>query len=77
VQIQITLYGLLREKLPLQARGKTTLDAPDGTTLSRILELLSIGNPVTCAINGDIERDLTRLLHDGDQINIFRAAGGG
>lgn len=75
--VHITLYGLLRERLPRAARGKADLDLPEGATLAVLLSQLGIGPDVRCAVNGIVERDMQRTLKHDDELKLFRAAGGG
>ena len=75
--IHLTLYGLMRDLLPREARGKTTLEIPEGESVSFIIENLGIHGTAVFAVNGEVERDSKRVLKDGDRVNIFRPAGGG
>jgi sulfur carrier protein ThiS len=75
--IHLTLYGLLREILPREARGKTDLKVAEGTLLENIVADLDIKGPVVFSVNGEVERDLQRVVNAEDRINIFRPAGGG
>jgi sulfur carrier protein ThiS len=74
--IQIILFGLYREKLPKELKGKTNLELPQKATIGDVLAQLSIEGAL-CALNGQIEPDHTRLLQDGDQLQVFRPSGGG
>jgi sulfur carrier protein ThiS len=77
MHIHVVLYSTLREKLPREAKGRTILDLPPGSTLTDLLTALDITIPVKCAVNGEIERDEQRLLQDGDEVQVFRPVGGG
>ena len=76
MRIKVTLHSALRGRLPPDAKGRTELDVPAGGSLNDAV--LQLGIPdVLYAVNGSIERNLTRPLRDGDQIDVFiRAAGG-
>jgi len=69
VHVQICL--ILREKLPAEARLRTTLQFVVGATLAEIVELLDIKRKVVIGVNCTYERDHSRPLQDGDEI-IFR-----
>jgi sulfur carrier protein ThiS len=75
--VNIQLYSILREKLPAEARGRTTLQLEIGTALADILELLAIKRSVVISVNGDYERDHSRSIEDGDEVKIFSAVSGG
>ncbi|MDD5466485.1 MAG: MoaD/ThiS family protein [Anaerolineales bacterium] len=77
MQIKVVLYATFREKLPPEARGRTTLELPEGSRIADVLERLDIRVAAQCAVNGELERDRTRQLKDQDEVRIFRSAGGG
>ena len=71
------LYSILREKLPPEAKGKTSLSLKEGTSLAGILEIFDIRNRVVISVNGAHERDFSREVKDGDEVKIFSSVGGG
>jgi molybdopterin converting factor small subunit len=75
--VQVQLYSILREKLPAEARGHTTLQLEAGATLADIVKLLDIRRRVVISVNGAHERDLSRPVQDGDEVKIFSAVSGG
>lgn len=75
--VKVVLFGVFREKLPPQARGRTSLNLPDGSTLRAVLEHFELPLHAACAVNGQLEPNRDRVLHDGDEVHIFRPAGGG
>ena len=77
MEIKIVLYSILRQKLPSEARGRTTLDLPEGSTLRDLVTRMDFKIPVVCALNGQIERDLMYQLKAGDEVHILRPSGGG
>lgn len=77
MHIKIALYSTFREKLPPEARGRATLELPEGGTLADLLARLEIRTHVQCAVNGQLEGDRSRQLVDGDEVSVFRSAGGG
>jgi sulfur carrier protein ThiS len=74
--INITLHGILRDYLPRQARGKTSLTLPAGTTIADVVAQLEIKQNVSAAINGD-EVDTSYILQDGQGLDLFRLIAGG
>jgi sulfur carrier protein ThiS len=77
VLIKVALFSVFREKLPREARGRTTLELPEGSTLTDLLNKLDIKITAICSINNQLEYDLTTQLKDGDEVYIFRPVGGG
>jgi sulfur carrier protein ThiS len=77
MKVHLQLYSILRDKLPRQARGETTLDVGDGSTVSDLLRQLDIQRNVVVSINNVHEPDRARVLRDGDDIHIFSSVGGG
>lgn len=77
MQIAVTLYSIMRDLLPKEARGKTVLEMPPGSTLVDVRARLNVPALAVCAVNGQVERDNCRELQDGDTVGVFKAAGGG
>lgn len=77
LEVHVQLYSILREKLPHDARGRTTLQLEVGATLADILELLEIERKVVVGVNGAYEGDYSRPVQDGDELKIFSAVSGG
>jgi len=77
VQINLVLFGMVRERLAKESRGRLTVELPEGGSLSDLLAKLDIRMLVNCSVNGQIERDFTRVLNDGDEVQIFQPVGGG
>jgi molybdopterin converting factor small subunit len=75
--VQVQLYSILREKLPAEARGHTTLQLEVGATLTDIFKLFDIKRRVVTSVNGAHERDHSRTVKDGDEVKIFSAVSGG
>ena len=76
MNVSVTLHGLLRDYLPKKAKGKTTLDLAEGATLNDILQALQINRTVNGTLNG-VEVDLSHVLKDGDEVQLFRPIAGG
>ena len=77
MEVHLQLYSILRDKLPPEAKGITTLQLEEGATLSTILDDLDITRRVVISVNGDHETDLNRRLIDGDEVKIFSSVSGG
>jgi molybdopterin converting factor small subunit len=77
LEVHVQLYSILREKLPAEARGRTTLQLEVGATLADIVELLEIERNIAIGVNGAYERDHSRPVRDGDELKIFSAVSGG
>lgn len=75
--IHLTLYSLLRDLLPKDARGRADLDLPPASTLADLRARVGITGPAVFTVNGQLERDETHPLRDGDHVSVFRPAGGG
>lgn len=75
--IKVVLFGVFREKLPPQARGRTTLELPEGSPLRAVLEHFNLPPTAVCAVNGQLEPDRERVVREGDEVQVFRPAGGG
>jgi molybdopterin converting factor small subunit len=75
--IHVTLYGILREKLAKEARGKITLDLAEGSTVQEARDALGIDTNILCVLNGKNERDFETVLQDGDKVSFLHPVGGG
>jgi sulfur carrier protein ThiS len=77
MQVKVVLFGMLRERLAKESRGKLTVELPEAGTITSLLAALGIQVAVVCSLNGVIERDFNRTLQEGDEVQIFQPAGGG
>lgn len=77
MEVHITLHGLLRDYLPRQAKGKTTLSLPDGATIGDVLRQLKIKQTSLSAAIAGVQVEPGHVLQDGDDLQLFRAIGGG
>lgn len=75
--VRVALFGAFREKLPPQARGRTTIELPEGSPLRAVLEHFNLPYNAACAVNGQLEPDRERMLQEGDEVQVFRPPGGG
>ncbi len=77
MEIHLQLYSILREKLPIDAKGRTVLQLDEGATLADLLNELGIKRKVVISVNGVQESDKSRQLRDGDAVKIFSSVSGG
>jgi len=68
---------MLREKLPREAKGKTTLELAPGARVQDLLNHFDIQRLVGVAVNEEVEVAPDHPLKAGDQVEIFRIAAGG
>jgi thiamine biosynthesis protein ThiS len=77
LEIHVQLFSILRDKLPPDKKGKTTIQLTDGATLADLLNELDINRRVAISVNGVQENDYSRRLVDKDLVKIFTSVGGG
>ncbi len=77
IEIHVRLHGALRDKLPSEDKGRTTLTLHDGASLTAVLKQLSLHRLIVVAVNDEIVDNRDTILQDGDRIDIFRPAAGG
>lgn len=75
--IHLQLYSILREKLPVEAKGRADLQMEAGATVADLLDNFDITRRVVISVNGEHEADRSRKLQDGDEIKIFSSISGG
>jgi sulfur carrier protein ThiS len=75
--INVTLYGILREKRAKETRGKISLSMPEGSKISDVLQILNIPPHIYCVHNGNPQRDYQTILQDQDEISFVPPIGGG
>lgn len=75
MQIRLKLMGMLKAKMP--ATG--ALEVADGATIDDVLRALEIA-PQTIrvfTVNGEFERDRSRVLAPNDELSAIPPVGGG
>lgn len=91
VQVELVFFSMLRHCLPPDADGhEAKVDAAEGTTLGDLLcrfgvhRRLGVESSEQIAetgwqvlVNGRWERDVARVLADGDRVAIFPPMAGG
>lgn len=76
MQVNLKLHGILRDYLPRQAKGQTTLHLPDDASIEDVISQLEIKQTVSAVVNGtEVENDYN--LQDGDDLQMFRLIAGG
>lgn len=76
MEVRLTLHGILRDYLPRQAKGKTTLTLPEGASINDVIQQLNIRHTVSAAVGG-VQVENNYVLGDGDDLQMFRPIGGG
>ncbi len=76
MEINVTLHGILRDYLPRQAKGKTTLELPVGTSIDDLIQQLKIKQNVSAAVDG-LEVETNHILQTGENLHLFRFIAGG
>lgn len=76
MEIKLILHGILRDYLPRKAKGKTTLELPQGATINDVVQQLEIKQNVSASVNG-AEVETSHVLQDGEELHMFRHIAGG
>ncbi len=76
LEVHLTLHGILRDHLPRQAKGKTTLTLPAGARVTDVLQQFKLSSTVSAAVGG-AQVEHNHILQDGDDLQLFRMLGGG
>ena len=77
IHVLVILHSVLRDLLPPETNGRTDMALEDGSDLMAVYHQLGVPRQAVAAVNGEIIRDLTRELQDGDEVRFFRAGAGG
>ena len=78
MQIDVKLFSRFREVLPREARGETTIELPQGATVSALLDFLDLPSRVKLiTVDGQQVRDRETVLHEGNTVHIFPVVVGG
>jgi sulfur carrier protein ThiS len=65
LQVNVHLHGILRDKLPPEAKGRATITLDDGATVGDLLAQLGIKRRVIVALNEDQKQDKTQVIGGG------------
>ncbi len=77
LEINLKLYSILREKYPSGSGGWIKFQLKNGAVLDDLLKELDITRKVVISVNGVHERDTSRRLQNGDEVQIFSSVSGG
>ncbi|MDQ7026020.1 MAG: MoaD/ThiS family protein [Anaerolineae bacterium] len=77
MQVNIHLFGSLRDYLPREQRGRTTVEVETASTIHDVLHSLGIEKPVLFAVNEAHDNDSTYQLQAGDTLTVFELTAGG
>ena len=75
--VHIRLHGILRDRLPAEAKGRTTLNLPEDARITDALNHLALVGHLQVACNDVVTDDFALPLHDGDTIEVFLPVAGG
>jgi molybdopterin converting factor small subunit len=75
--IHVQLYGHLRDALPLVQKGKASIDLPERSTVTEVLEHFDIQADVLTAVNDEQASAAGTILQDGDRVFVFPPVAGG
>ena len=76
MEIKVRLHGLLRDSLPREMKGQTTLTLPETATVQDVVAHLNIKRKVSANVNGVLVQ-LSYRLQPNDALQLFRIVGGG
>ena len=77
MEVNVRLNGILRDKLPPEAKGRTTVVLEERATVADLLSQLGINRQVLVSLNGRPQPSKTHLLQEGDAVAVFTIMGGG
>ena len=77
MQVTVVLHSVLREKLPPESKGKTTLELSNDATIMDVMKQLDLPKGTSVSLNDEILQELDHALANGDTLRFFRLAGGG
>ena len=77
MDVTVRLHGILRDRLPVEAKGRTTLNLPEDARIADAINQLALVGHLQVAHNDVVIDDLALPLHDGDTIEVFLPVAGG
>ena len=77
MQIKVYLHGFLRDYLPIEAKGRTTVTLAKGATVGQLLGHLGIRRRVVVALEDDHEPNMAYVLQDGNEVSVYSITSGG
>jgi len=77
MRVSVILHSYLRDLLPPEAKGMTTLELPEGARVKDVVAQLRLPGYAIFALNERLEKDRELPLKDGDALRYLRAGAGG
>ncbi len=77
MQVNVHLYGILRDLLPPSAKGRATVELATGASVADLLAQLGITRRVVVAVNDQPKVEPAQALEDGDRVVVYTMVGGG
>lgn len=80
MRINVKLMGTLRNKLQVGSQGgKTTLEVASGAASGSVVDQLGMSDTQVhlVLVNGEMDKDRTRVLAEGDEVTLFPPVAGG
>jgi sulfur carrier protein ThiS len=77
MQIHVRLHGILRDRLPAEAKGRTVVRLDRGATFADLLASLALDGYLLVASNESVIEDFTQPLGSDDQVDVFLPVAGG
>jgi len=77
MRVSVILHSYLRDLLPPEAKGMTTLELPEGARVKDVVAQLRLPGYAIFALNERLEKDRELPLKDGDALRFLRAGAGG
>jgi len=77
IQVRVRLHGILRDKLPPEAKGQVEQTLPPEASIQSVIDNLGLDGHLNAAVNEVVIDDFDHSLHDGDMIEIFLPVAGG
>jgi sulfur carrier protein ThiS len=77
LQIDVRLFGILRDRVPNAKSGYLKIEMGNGNSVADLLAKLELSGRVGIAVNENVIEDNSQILISGDQIHLYTAIGGG
>ena len=77
MMVHVRLHGIMRDRLPAEAKGRAELDLAKDATVQDVIAHFHLDGHLEAAVNEEVTDDWGRPLTEGDVIDVFRPAAGG
>jgi len=78
MQINVKLFGPLREHLPPDAKGgRAVIELPEGATVDTLAEQMGFGDLSCVIMVNDEQVHRGMALNEGDHVSVFPPLAGG